>query len=119
MPLQLGTIGLNNGCIDAFSQAASYPEFAHNNTYGVEVISKEIYEIAKHNVTAPGGCLDTISLCRAEAALSDPQGLGNNETVNQICVGATYLCYIQVQGAYTDISEVSYLSPFYYPCSWY
>ena len=89
------------------SQGPAYPEFAYNNTYGIQVITKEVYDEAKRNVTAPGGCLDTISMCRAAANTSDPQGLGTNETVNQTCQAATFLCFIQVQGAYNANSTVS------------
>lgn len=53
-----------------------------------------------------GGCLDQINLCRSAAALSDPEGLGTNETVNQYCVEATYLCYSQIQMAYQANSDV-------------
>lgn len=98
---------MNNGCTDAVSQAPSYPEYAYNNTYGVEVISKDVYEAAKWNMTAPGGCLDMTNLCRTEAALSDPHGLGTNATVNQICVAATDLCFVKIQGVYTQYSNVS------------
>jgi hypothetical protein len=104
--LPLDTIGINNGCVDAESQVASYLDFAHNNTYGVEVIDKEVYEAARRNSTAPGDCMDMIKLCRTEAAASDPQGLGTNSTVNQICVAATALCYVNLQGLYNVYSMV-------------
>jgi hypothetical protein len=97
---------MGNGCVDSLSQAASFPEYAYNNTYGVEVISQDVYEAAKRNMTEPGGCLDTINQCRAEATLSDPQGLGTNDTVNQICVAATAICYGKIQGAYMQYSNV-------------
>ncbi|KAB5572158.1 Alpha/Beta hydrolase protein [Coniochaeta sp. 2T2.1] len=106
-PLQLGAIGINNGCIDAVSQGPAYPEFAYNNTYGIQVISKEVYDEAKHNMTKPGGCLDTVDMCRALANAGDPQGLGTNQTVNQVCQAATLLCFIQVQGAYNANSNRS------------
>ncbi|KAB5572313.1 Alpha/Beta hydrolase protein [Coniochaeta sp. 2T2.1] len=106
-PLQLGTIGINNGCFDAVSQGPSYPEFAYNNSYGIQVISKEVYDEAKHNITKPGGCLDTVDMCRALANAGDLQGLGTNQTVNQVCQAATLLCFIQVQGAYNANSNRS------------
>jgi carboxypeptidase C (cathepsin A) len=105
--IPLGTIGMNNGCVDSLSQAASFPEYAHNNTYGVQVIDDNVYDAALTNMTKAGGCLDTINSCRSEAALSDPLGHGNNQTVNEICVMATYLCYFVIQGAYQENSNVS------------
>lgn len=104
---QLGTVGMNNGCTDTLSQAASYPEFAYNNTYGVQLYSKEVYDVAKANLTAPGGCFESINKCRTESALGDPNGLGTNDTVNSYCALSTQICYFWLQGAYIGHSDVS------------
>lgn len=105
--LELGTIGLQNACIDADVQGSFYPEFAYNNTYGIQAISKEIYEQAAHNVTKPGGCRDMIQACRAAGAIGDPREMGLNTTVNNICVAASDFCFNVVQGAFTTYSKVS------------
>jgi len=83
-PLTLGAIGLQNACIDAEAQGSFYPEFAYNNTYGIQAYSKDIYEQASHNFTRPGGCLDMIHACRAAGALGDPLETGLNTTVNRL-----------------------------------
>ncbi|KAK3395297.1 Alpha/Beta hydrolase protein, partial [Podospora didyma] len=99
--LKLGTLGINNGCIDSLIQIPSYPEFAVNNTFGVQAISPEIYAMAKEALDAPGvGCIDLIKDCRAAGEKLDPLGLGNNEEVNAKCVAANKLCFETVQGAY-------------------
>lgn len=109
--LELGTIGLQNACIDADVQGSFYPEFAYNNTYGIQAIPKEIYEQAAHNVTKPGGCRDMIQACRAAGTLGDPLETGLNTTVNEICVAASDFCFNVVQGALTTYSKVSTCPP--------
>ncbi|KAK3685324.1 Alpha/Beta hydrolase protein [Podospora appendiculata] len=103
--LSLGTLGVNNGCIDSLVQIPSYPEFAVNNTYGVKAISEETYTETK---TALASCIELIKDCRAEGDKLDPLELGNNEEVNAKCVKANKLCFEGVQGAYGE----SGLSPF-------
>lgn len=106
-PLRLGTIGLQNACIDAEAQGGFYPEFAYNNTYGIPAIPRDIYEQASHNFTKPGGCRDMIHACRTAGALGDPLETGLNTTVNDICAAASTYCFNVVQGAYTTYSRVS------------
>jgi Serine carboxypeptidase len=101
-------VGITNGCIDALAQGSAYPEFAFNNTYGIQAIPQDIYEAAKLNFTKPGGCVDLINACRDAAAVGDPLEYGSNATVNQICVEATEYCFGVVQGAYTTYSNVSF-----------
>ncbi|KAK3339794.1 Alpha/Beta hydrolase protein [Lasiosphaeria hispida] len=108
-PLKLGTVGLQNACIDAEAQGGFYPEFAYNNTYGIQAISKEIYDEARNNFTKPGGCLDLIHACRAVGTVSDPLETGLNTTVNEACATAALYCFGVVQGAYTTYSN---LNPF-------
>jgi hypothetical protein len=79
---------------------------AFKNTYGIEAVPREIYEAAKTNFTKPGGCSDLIKACRTAAALGDPLEMGNNQTVNQVCMGATEICFGLVQGALTTYSNV-------------
>ncbi|KAJ9145532.1 Carboxypeptidase S1 A [Pleurostoma richardsiae] len=106
-PIRLGTLGINNGCIDVLLQAASYPEFAFNNTYGVQAIPQDVYEAAKANLTKPDGCYDLINQCRALQSERDPLSMGNDPDVNAACVAATELCFFEIQGAYTALSTRS------------
>ncbi|KAK4184923.1 putative carboxypeptidase [Podospora australis] len=104
--LNLATIGLQNACIDVDIMAASYPDFAYKNTYGIEAYPKEIYDEVHHNITKPGGgCRDLLKNCREAGELGDPLHVGNNETVNQLCAVATEYCFGVVQGAYTVLSN--------------
>jgi len=113
--LNLATVGIQNGCLDVATSGESFPEFAYKNTYGIQAYSQEIYDAARTNFTKPGGCADLIAACRAAAAEGDPLGYGNNETVNELCVGATNFCFGVVQGAYTTYSNVSQSDFFFFP----
>ena len=106
--ISLGTVGIQNGCVDALADAPFYPEFAYNNTFGIEVLSREIYEEAKANFTKPGGCADLIKACRAAGDAGDPLETGTNSTVNEICAVATGYCFGVVQGAFTSYSLVGF-----------
>lgn len=98
--LKLGTAVITNGEIDFLYQTEYYPAFAHNNTYSFEAMSEEAYVEAMHNYTKPDGCRDLIQQCRALGELSDPDEVGLNETVNDLCSSATRYCYLYVLGAY-------------------
>jgi hypothetical protein len=96
--LHLDTLGLTNGCIDSKIEGPFYPEYAFNNTYGLQVIPESVYLDAKNNMTKEGGCLDLIDQCRT-LAIYDSENLGTNDTINAACALATQYCYQYVQGA--------------------
>jgi hypothetical protein len=110
-PLHLDTLGLTNGCIDSKIEGPFYPEYAFNNTYGLQTIPEDKYLEAKTNLTKEGGCFDLVDQCRLLAA-SDPDNTGTNETVNAACALATQYCFQFVQGAYTEFSGVRSHPPF-------
>jgi len=119
-PIRIGTVGIQNGCIDALANAAAYPEFAYNNTYGIEAITKDVYEATKQNITKPGGCYDLINACRAAGDVGDPLETGLNQTVNELCATATAYCFGVVQGAFTTYShlnafDIAYTAPATHP----
>ncbi|PKS10109.1 hypothetical protein jhhlp_001859 [Lomentospora prolificans] len=119
--LQLSTLGLGNACIDSLIQGPGFPDFAMNNTFGIQSYPEEVYEMAIGNLTAPEvGCNDLIAACRQAAASQDPDNLGNNDAVNEVCAAATNVCYGVVQGAFTETSgrnpfDISLLTPAVYP----
>lgn len=127
-PIQLGTLGLDNACVDALTQAASYPQFAYNNTYG-QFMDADLYTQAMHNLTMDGGCLDQIKTCRAAVVVGDPDGHGTNDTVNSACLQATDFCFSGIQGAFLQLEparspfDISLLlpavSPPEYPAAFY
>ena len=101
-------MGLGNACIDSLVQGPGFPDFAMNNTYGYQAYSEEVYEMAMGNLTAPEtGCEDLIKKCREVAAANDPNSLGNDAEANEACTAATAVCFGVVQGAYTEVSNVS------------
>lgn len=106
-PLHLDTLGLTNACIDLQIEAPFYPEYAFNNTYGLQTIPEEVYVQALNNLTKTGGCQDLIDECRSLTASSDPENVGANEQVNTACSKATEYCFNYVQGAYMALSGVS------------
>ncbi|KAF7590878.1 hypothetical protein BBP40_002292 [Aspergillus hancockii] len=98
--IEIETLSIHNGCSDVVAQGALYPEFAYNNTYGIQVINRDQYETAKHNLTKPGGCLDMAMECQEIAKKLDPLNSGDNAEVNTMCLAADMYCYANVLGVY-------------------
>lgn len=90
--LDVDTIGWTNGCTDMLYQAESYADMAYNNTYGLQVISEDIYKVSKDAFSKAGGCRDQILQCRELGDAYDPDVLGLNSTVNYACLIALYNC---------------------------
>lgn len=83
-----------------------FPEFAINNTYGIQAYSKEVYDEAMGNLTAPEtGCYALLQSCRAAAKKNDPRGTGAYQSVNELCTAATGMCFQTVQGQYSIYSK--------------
>lgn len=104
---KMDTIGITNGCIDMLESTPSYPAYAHNNSYNLQLFSDSTYESANHNFTKPGGCRDLILQCRALGEQGDPDWTGNNQTVNEACTQATQYCFAFVIGDLNTIANVS------------
>lgn len=96
---------ITNGEIDLLYQAEWSPKMTYNNAHGFQAISEDAYEAALNNFTKPGGCRDLIEQCRTLGDLSDPEEVGLNETVNQVCVSASIYCFTNVFGAYSVSSR--------------
>lgn len=106
--LDLRTLGLADACVDGRTMALGSAQFAHNNTYGVQVFSDELYAAVTEGITAPEtGCYSLIDQCRALAEEGDPEGFGRNATVNSACSVATKYCFLMLQAAYTSMTDVS------------
>lgn len=106
--IHLDTLGIINGCIDLQLQSLSYPQFAHNNTYGIEAINKTVYNEAVNAYNKPNGCKDRIDHCRDLASEGDPKFYGNNKTVNDACSDAGDYCSNNVEGPYMLLSGRGY-----------
>ncbi|KAI9825090.1 MAG: hypothetical protein M1832_001410 [Thelocarpon impressellum] len=107
IPLHVDTLGIVNGCIDLLAQEPAYPAFAHNNTYGIQVIDRDAYEQALDAHSRPGGCRDQIIRCRELAARLDRHDHGNSAEVNAACSQAAR-CAIEVEGVYFDLGDNGY-----------
>ncbi len=92
----MDTLGITDGCVDILISTPSYPDYAHNNTYGLQLFSDAVSEGTTQNFTKPSGCRDLIKECRALGEQGDPEWIGNNNTVNQACTLATQYCYAYV-----------------------
>ncbi|KAL8918927.1 MAG: hypothetical protein Q9172_005195 [Xanthocarpia lactea] len=107
--IHLDTLGIVNGCIDLLIQEPSYPEFAFNNTYGIQAIDQTLYQQALENFHRPEtGCKALILECQARANEGDANGTGNNDTVNQACRAASLHCGKEVEAQYNQESGRSY-----------
>jgi carboxypeptidase C (cathepsin A) len=95
--LHVDTVGLVNACIDIDTQMPSYPEFAFNNTYGIEAINQTQYESA---LSSAAMCRNMTSVCRTMADEQDPEGLGNKAEVNKACLNAYLFCFSKMHDGY-------------------
>ncbi|KAH9821416.1 carboxypeptidase S1 homolog-like protein A, partial [Teratosphaeria destructans] len=92
LAIQLESVGIINGMIDDRIQDYYYPFFAYNNTYGIQAISQTQELNAITQFSGSGQCLAQIDTCRAAMAASDPEGYGDNATVNALCEAAQDTC---------------------------
>lgn len=85
-------LGIINGIIDEYIQAPYHPEFAVNNTYGIDGVNKTVYNYMKFALNMDGGCLDFVSYC----------AVANTSTLagQAVCTEAGNLCRDNVEGPY-------------------
>ena len=122
--LDVNTVGWTNGCVDELIQGEWYPDQAYNNTYGLQVIPKDVFEESKNNFTKPGGCRDLIQECRELGDRYDPDQLHTNATVDKLCVDAEEFCLEFVLGAFDALSnrsdfDMAHLKPDPFPASYW
>lgn len=112
LAIQLESVGIVNGLIDDLIQDAYYPQFAYNNTYGIQAISQtqELNDIGIFQ----NQCLPQIQTCRAAMAAGDPEGYGDNSTVNSLCSEAQWTCnnltLAYVEAGY-DVYDIRQMMP--------
>lgn len=117
LEIHLVSLGIINGLVDVLVQGPYWPRFAYNNTYKITVLNLLEQQNAASAFLASNGCQQNTLSCRNTAATLDPTNLGNNPTVNDICLRAYAACQ-QVFMTYSskgrspyDISQSS-LDPF-------
>lgn len=104
--LHLDTLLMISGCIDRYVQYPYYPQQAfRDNGYGIEAVNETVYNSM---VEAVPECLDQIQMCRDLAAISDPENLGINATVNAYCEDAETFCRSNIVSPYTQYSGLDY-----------
>lgn len=94
--LGIDTVGLVNACIDNI-QMETYPEFAYNNTYGIQAINSSVYASALEAVPV---CRNLSATCVELADSKDPQGFGNVPEVNKACFTAYNYCFKNLHDSY-------------------
>ncbi|KAH8590315.1 putative carboxypeptidase S1 [Bisporella sp. PMI_857] len=83
--LHIDTLGIVNGCQDWYESGSAYPDFAYNNTYGIQAYNETQYKNVTHNWEKPGGGKDKFQKCRDLAVEKDPKNIGNNDEVTAAC----------------------------------
>lgn len=122
--INFDTLILINSCIDRQIQWPAYPHIAYNNTYGLETVNETIYLQMVDALERPGGCRDQINECRALALVYDPDNIGVNDTVNEVCSDAETFCSNDVRDPYLEYSGRNYydyasLDPNPFPAPFY
>ncbi|OAX81189.1 hypothetical protein ACJ72_04469 [Emergomyces africanus] len=92
LEINLRSVGILQGCIDDLIQEPFYPIFAHNNTYGIQAISRVEMEGSLAAFEKPEGCKQRIISCRSTALSLDPNGKGDVNAVNALCLAAMHTC---------------------------
>lgn len=105
------SVGIINGFIDPVLQMNYFPTFAVNNTYGIKAYDDSVAEQIVDNLNQPDGCKDRTGYCVAQQAAFDPNNYGNNDTVNNICLGVFSWCWENVYGPFEALSGVGRRSP--------
>ncbi|KAF2432847.1 alpha/beta-hydrolase [Tothia fuscella] len=118
--LQLDTLGIENGCIDALSQTLSFVSYPYNNTYGLQMINETTFNALVESVTDPEeGCISRIRTCRELAKIGDPNFNANNHTVNDHCALATEQCFpiLEISSTYANrnVFDIAQIGPQSFP----
>jgi carboxypeptidase C (cathepsin A) len=122
--LNLDTLLIVNGCIDRLVQWPSYPQIVRNNTYGIEAVNETTQAGMFDALYRSGGCQDQIWACHNASIIYDPENIGINATVNELCQEAESFCNTEVRTPYNLYSGRNYydytaLEPLNFPYPFY
>lgn len=106
--LNLDTLVLINSCIDRQVMYPYYPHMAYNNTYGIQAVNESIYLEMVDAWEREGGCRDQLAECIAAAKADDPDNLGIDDDVNELCSSAENFCSSEVRGPFLQYSGRHY-----------
>lgn len=102
VPLDLGVLIIVNGITDARLQYPSFPEFAQNNTHGIEVNASIAAYMDFSLRMEVNGCLDMIDACEQLWAVTNGADLFSNMACNEatvVCRRAVELPYLSYSAA--------------------
>ncbi|KAF4970449.1 hypothetical protein FSARC_2526 [Fusarium sarcochroum] len=105
--VHLSSLGIINGCVDMETQVPYYPIFASDNTYGYEAISSSDANFYLDKFAAEDGCRDLLQRCATDASVGDPEGEGDEDTINDVCSKAGTSCN-EIQGVYDSAGRGVY-----------
>merc|ERR1712137_15171 len=104
--MHLDTLLLISGCVDRYVQYPYYPEQAfRGNGYGFEAVNETTYNAMVESVPE---CLERIQNCRDAAAQDDPENLGIDAGVNEICEDAETYCRAEIVSPYNQYAGRDY-----------
>ena len=106
--LHLDTLLIIDGRIDRQVQWPSYSQIAWNNTYGIKIVNDSVLQQMLDAYYGPGGCEEQIDLWRQLSVRFDPENIGNNSMVNDVCEDAETFCSNEVRGPYLEYSGRNY-----------
>lgn len=86
----------------------TYATMAYSNTYGIKAINESQVQSMQEAWEQPGGCKDQVLLCHEAASIHDPENLGGNDAVNEICEAAETYCYTNIMDGYRNATERQY-----------
>ncbi|SPN97170.1 related to carboxypeptidase S1 [Cephalotrichum gorgonifer] len=100
--LELRTLGIGNGIIDAATQFPFYPNYAANNTYSTDALDEKWIDYMTTACYMVNGCLDQLWRCK-QSFSQNSEGV---ET-RALCSQAANMCRDNVEGPYYAYSERS------------
>ncbi|KAK4503278.1 hypothetical protein PRZ48_006706 [Zasmidium cellare] len=86
LPIKLQSLGIMNGLVDDLIQDYYFADFAYNNTYGIEIISRTD-QLNALNLFS-NQCQPAIQSCR----MANQDLFGDNEQANKLCEAAQWTC---------------------------
>ncbi|PKS10615.1 hypothetical protein jhhlp_002370 [Lomentospora prolificans] len=102
LELELKTLGIGNGIIDAAIQFPFYADFAVNNTYGIQTLDEKWVDYMTTACYMTNGCLDQLWRC-GQSYGEDT----NSDTTRALCSQAASMCRDNVEGPYYSYSQRS------------
>ncbi|KAF5021686.1 hypothetical protein F66182_6274 [Fusarium sp. NRRL 66182] len=105
--VHLMSLGIVNGLIDMETQVPYYPIFASENTYNQKALNPTDVRYNQDRFYAEGGCRDLLRQCALTSSFLDPEGQGDQESSNKVCLEALGSCFV-IENAYSSAGRSYY-----------